>query len=287
MKLVVKDAVSLAASTENEDAWGTAGGNAAWVIDGATGLGDNLLCSAGSDAAAYAKETNAQLENALAAGNANLKSALRRSITELEKWVETNLARKPRDRFELPSAAAAIINILGNVLHMAFLGDVKCVHVRGRECETYGFSPLGALEEQALRELVTIQETHPDADVNEIRRLLTPTLRRNRSLMNIDGGYWVMSNDSRAADNAHYASADVQDGDHVILLSDGFYRLIDTFHVYSTADLACRAMTKGGLQPLYNQLRDLEENDPECRRYPRVKKADDATAVLLSVAGAV
>jgi len=32
-----------------------------------------------------------------------------------------------------------------------------------------------------------------------------------------------------------------------------------------------------------NQLRALEEEDSEGRRFPRLKKSDDATAVLLKV----
>ena len=44
-----------------------------------------------------------------------------------------------------------------------------------------------------------------------------------------------------------------------------------------------RAARDVGLQALYDELRATEAADAECRRYPRLKPRDDATAVLASL----
>jgi hypothetical protein len=42
-----------------------------------------------------------------------------------------------------------------------------------------------------------------------------------------------------------------------------------------------RAAVQKGLPQLGLELRAVEDSDPEGRRFPRFKKSDDATAVLL------
>jgi len=38
-----------------------------------------------------------------------------------------------------------------------------------------------------------------------------------------------------------------------------------------------------GLKALAEELREIEEGDPEGRQFPRFKKSDDATAILLKL----
>ena len=283
MKLVLKDALCEAAMAENEDAWGMNGGEAAWVIDGATGLGEQLLRGALSDAAAYAQQANIQFKSTLKEKNTDLRTDLRRTVKALGEWVQSNLIREPESLFELPSAATGLIKINSDKLNMAFLGDIKCILGRGQNCITYGSSPLEALERNMLEELAGLQRRFPDATAEEIRNALNPILRQNRSLMNTENGYWVMSDDTRAAEHAYCATDSIEPGDQILLMSDGFYRLIDTFNLYSPHNLMARATAPNGLSFLYNELRIVENSDPDGRRYPRVKKSDDATAIFLTI----
>ena len=92
-----------------------------------------------------------------------------------------------------------------------------------------------------------------------------------------------MSADARAAEHAYCATDSIEPGDHILLMSDGFYRLIDTFNLYSPRNFMARATAPNGLSFLYNELRTVEDSDPDGRLYPRVKKSDDATALLLTI----
>jgi hypothetical protein len=79
-----------------------------------------------------------------------------------------------------------------------------------------------------------------------------------------------------------YFAAGVAPGTHVLMLSDGFYRLVDHYHLYSDESLLTAAV-EDGLQVLAQRLRRLEDEDAECRVYPRLKPRDDASALLLVV----
>jgi hypothetical protein len=68
----------------------------------------------------------------------------------------------------------------------------------------------------------------------------------------------------------------------VLLASDGYYRLVDHYNAASDAELV-RRTAELGADAMLAQLRAIEAADPLATRYPRLKIADDATALLLGV----
>ena len=69
-------------------------------------------------------------------------------------------------------------------------------------------------------------------------------------------------------------------GGHVLLASDGFWRLVDPYGVL-TADALMDAVVARGPAAVLADLRAIEAGDAACVRFPRLKVRDDATAVLL------
>jgi serine/threonine protein phosphatase PrpC len=105
--------------------------------------------------------------------------------------------------------------------------------------------------------------------------------RRHRALMNRPEGYWTTDLSGRGLDHIEIERMSARAGDHFLLMSDGFYRLVDTYRRYTYATLIEEAQR--GLPQLLRDLREIEDADPECRKYPRLKPRDDATAVLVRV----
>ena len=73
------------------------------------------------------------------------------------------------------------------------------------------------------------------------------------------------------------------DVDHVLIASDGFFRLVNVFRAYDAAGLIRSALRVGRLAALCAELRRREVDDPTCRRHPRLKSMDDASAVLIRI----
>jgi hypothetical protein len=68
----------------------------------------------------------------------------------------------------------------------------------------------------------------------------------------------------------------------LLLASDGFLALASDYGAYSADTLMTAAMTRG-LKALGEELRAIEAGDAGGDRFPRFKKSDDATALLLKL----
>jgi hypothetical protein len=106
--------------------------------------------------------------------------------------------------------------------------------------------------------------------------------RRHRALANLPEGYWRLDLCENALDHIEVERIAAPPGDCFLLLTDGFYRLVDVYRRYSHGALLAAAQERG-VAALLTELRGIEDEDPECRRYPRLKRCDDATAVLLKM----
>jgi hypothetical protein len=170
-------------------------------------------------------------------------------------------------------------------LRCALLGDCRLLYARHKFAEVHnliGSKRLEALDSRAIR-LAARTRRFPNVIAPALwTGLVLPLLRRNRSLMNKLGGYWVLSLDSDAPEHLVAASLPACFGDTALLMSDGFYRLVDTFRVFTDQTLIKAALERG-VSSLLQQLRRLELGDPACKKYPRLKATDDASAVLITI----
>ena len=57
---------------------------------------------------------------------------------------------------------------------------------------------------------------------------------------------------------------------------------VDVYRAHTPETLLAGSL--GGMERLCAELRAIEAADPQCRRYPRIKPADDAAAICLASA---
>ena len=72
-------------------------------------------------------------------------------------------------------------------------------------------------------------------------------------------------------------------GDRILLCSDGFARLVDTFAAFASYRSLADAVSCDGPEHWIGRLRALEEDDPRGLAHPRLKRSDDASCVLLGL----
>lgn len=119
-------------------------------------------------------------------------------------------------------------------------------------------------------------------DYARLRLAIRDDLRANRNLMNVVGGYWVLGIEPEAAYQMETRAIPLERPAIALLMSDGFYRAVDTFHVIAEDRIVGWAMDQG-LATILAAVRCLEAGDAECIRYPRFKPQDDATALLFEM----
>jgi len=107
-------------------------------------------------------------------------------------------------------------------------------------------------------------------------------LRRARDTVNTGRGYWLLGADAAVGPHVTVASIPLTGPATVLLVTDGFYALVEDYKRYGDRELIATAQTLG-LSILGRELRHIEDDDPVGAKYPRMKKSDDATALLVRV----
>ena len=264
----VEQVVSLAGDDPmNEDVAGWTAG-AAWVIDGATPLGEPYTAGPLTSAAWFAQRLSAQFA-AQSAGLAAAGSAVP-DAAGLVRTVQARLATEIRvaglggTRYP-PSASAVYLAAAGGQVHLAVVGDVEALAMRRTgQAELVSNHLDGRLVQGPDGHLVRWGEI---ADLHEQRQ----------AILHDHGGAHVLTLPPlhpAAVTTRSFAAAELS---RVLLFSDGFGRLRKLGQ-----EGALQAMATGEL-PLCQAgltLRELEKDIHIAP--PEEKNSDDATAVLLS-----
>jgi hypothetical protein len=280
--LTVLDRISLPGrpGKPNEDAMGE-GGSVAFVLDGATGLGDAPLMPGDSDAA-WVSRTAAEALAVHAPGFAgDLDSLVYKATQDVERAFKATRLREAYEAFEIPWATLAMCGVTSGWLNLAFLGDSRLL-VRDEAGAVHHFgAPLKYRKgEQALARKMIAGAGGKTLGIDTIRETVMPQLRAARARVNTPEGYWLVGPDPRAAAHVAKTQMRIGAGAMVLLMTDGFYALIEDYGRYDDAGLI-RAAVGQGLAALGDELREIEACDPAGERYPRMKASDDATAMLI------
>jgi serine/threonine protein phosphatase PrpC len=268
-------AVTAAAESMNEDDYGTAGSYAAWVIDGGTSTTKRLV-DGRSPAAWLANTLSAELTGLR---HTDLREALRNAIDatreKYERLVPLNDIQPP------PSAAISLVGISGNELKVLSLGDVSVAILDKATSSTKVLhGGKRTLTEKSLERTYTqdLENGVPSKEARE--RALAVVDERRMARMNRPGGYWIAGLEPKAADHAVEKSLQLEAGDRILIASDGFMVAEEYGVVPHWSEVL---LGKKGLSDILREVRSVEEQDPEGRTYARLKKSDDATALLLEV----
>lgn len=257
--------------------------HAAFVIDGATGLGDRQFMDGfGSDAAWIAEFAALRFAERLD-GGADPKAVLREVSEEARDTFMAMAGEQPRYAWPLCSLTA--LQTTSTVFRWFGLGD-SCMYILHDNGQSDFVIPIpGAYEweqHRAAEHIARLGGIGAAGVANDDPQTLED-LRRGRALQNTpSGSTWTFGVVPEAAD--HLALVDVPvygGGATALLCSDGLADLVALYKLYDPATLIQRAAT-AGLKSLVSELRHMErEVDPDGLKYPRYKQSDDTTAILL------
>lgn len=281
------DAGTEAGSKVNEDAyglWPREAPRAVWVLDGVTGINDRLLLPGESDAAWFVEQVQEALPALLsAAPDRPAKDLVVALVHELEKrqsaaWLDERGA----DGRETPAASFALVRLLGDHIEIIRLGDcLVLLESRDGTVRVMDHPVLEQMEadtRQTILDLRAAGMTDPKA----ILQHMMPKLRAGRSQRNRSDGYGVLASEQSCVALMHVDRIPANIVRRILLVSDGYYRLVDHYGVMNDQELL-RETDRRGAVALLRQLRGIEAADPLGSEYPRLKLRDDATALLIAV----
>jgi hypothetical protein len=254
-------------SGKNED-WMACSSDLVVVLDGAT-VRTKSGCSHGPSW--FARKLGA----AIIGHGASLSRSLTDILTEaIEDVAALHIGTCDLTDPAAPSAAVAIVRVEEDVIRYLTLGDVTIVADKGDE--------IVAITDNRVSATATAERHEADgfligsAEKTEaMARMKTAEL----AAKNREGGYWIAGSDPTAVEHAITGMWPTSSIRRLAVLTDGAARYVTMFR----PDLSWRAvldiLEHNGPTRLIEDVRLLEHNDPEGRRYPRNKKSDDATVV--------
>lgn len=282
-RIQVIEGLSLPGSPErvNEDALG-AGKSIAFVLDGVTALADTPVMPGKSDAA-WASHVARDLLVAHEA-TSDLRTLVGDVARDIAARFEAERLRPPAARYEIPWTTLSMIRVADGRLDVAFVGDSRVLveTATDDEVHNFGINPSRSAFETRLAEKMLAARKGQTLGVESIRAIVLPDLRRSRDTVNTPQGFWLLGPDAAVGQHISVASLELKGPATVLLATDGFYALVEDYKRYGDRELIATAQTLG-LSILARELRHIEDDDPEGVKYPRMKKSDDATALLVRV----
>jgi len=279
--LDVVDSLSVPGNPEkaNEDALATSG-SAVVVMDGATGLGDSLM--PGKSDAAWLSTFGSRRLMAHIRDGATPRDAVTAALFDAQTSFEALRKRPPAETWETPFASMMLIAQNAAGAEALWFGDCAALVKRPNTAVALIGEAMDKRQNEARR-AARLAEKHSLSPATNIRRPeILEALRKARNFVNTDG-HWAFGPDVRAADHVSGMQIDAPKGTLILLCSDGFLALASDYNAYDADALMDAAQSKG-LKALAEELRAIERDDPDGRKFPRFKTSDDATALLVRVA---
>lgn len=265
---------------ENDDAMG-ATATIAFVLDGVSSLADPPLMKGKSDAAWVAHLARDLLLKHPPGVASDIPGFIRKVAREITARFEAERSRPPAARYELPWTTLSMIAVEPGRLHIAFVGDSRVlVEASDDSVHNYGITPSrGASETKLAQKMISAGK---GLGVDAIRQTVIQDLQRSREMVNMVEGFWLLGADERVGEHLQMATLVLSGPATVLLATDGFYALTEDYKHYGDRELIATSQVVG-LKTLARELRHIEDSDPDGKRYPRMKKSDDATALLVRV----
>lgn len=254
----------------------------AWAIDGATGLGKNIV-SENSDAAWLTNEWNQYLKKNADDFSKSLNQIFKQGIREIKEKYDTLTKGHELEKLDKPSVYIAFARRNNKKLEYFVIGDCMMVVKNQKHTKPYIIEDLGKLDQQVLDRMEELYKGGNYKSVIEARYddEIKNMLSENRLKLNTPGGYWVLSFDEEAID--HGLTGELEDDNYkILLMSDGYYSMVDKYNQCNYSELV--DMTeKMGVKAVYDEIRRIEDEDEDCNKYTRFKKGDDTTCVYLDI----
>ncbi len=253
----------------NEDVL-LAEGDLLGVFDGATSL-DKRRFQGGLTGGLLAARIAAQ---AFHGGHRSLNQLAKEANRSIQK-AQSSESISLNERHKLWSTSLAVVHLDGNQLEYCQAGDALILFIFKDG---------------------TYQEVIPDIDVDRdtlqlwkevqgvsaapIHEVLAEQINKVRLEMNVS--YGVLNGEPEALDFIRHGYADLTGVSDILLFTDGLHLPRENPLEEHDWQSFVRLYLQGGLQAVRDHVRQLQQQDPDCRKYPRFKMHDDIAAVAIS-----
>ncbi|MFZ6760217.1 hypothetical protein ACO0K9_23700 [Undibacterium sp. Ji50W] len=276
------DSLSTAASTnKNEDLVSSFthqdGTLELLVFDGASSVSDRHYLDTGAGDPAWFVQQCAVALKQVATPALSQADSMQLALQALLEQYNALLEAAAMPCYAWPIAALTWLRIHANGEEVSIyaLGDCKSFLLEAN-ASFIDLDPYDNPQEVILKSAIDALR-HEGLDEQARWARLLPMLRERRvsQNMNPQPSILCLYPHGRFAAREHHIK--LKQSDRVLIMTDGFYRLVDSYHLYDTAGLMQACVTRG----LPAMMQKLREHEAGKSGGMTVKKADDATVAML------
>jgi serine/threonine protein phosphatase PrpC len=257
-------------SEVNDDRY-LVGKNIFAVFDGATAILNNYKGPDGTTTAGLAAEI---AKNAFAKEDKPLKElalVATKTIRKAMEEKETDLS----DKAKLWSTTVAAIQLKESTFEWIQIGDSPILIIYKDESHKILFE-----EYDHDKELLTKWSKLAKEGEKEMFKILKEECAQLRRQANVTYGF--LNGEDDLKEFIECGEEPLENIQHILLLTDGLIYPKENLQNKDDFKPIVEAFLKGGINNIKKTVRDIENNDPECVKYPRFKKHDDATVIAIT-----
>lgn len=278
------EVVSHGAKADHNEDWagsfGKPGTTELVIIDGGSSVADrDYIDAPGGDVVWFVTRFAAALEPAIDAGLDQHEAAHAAVAQVYREFLAHGGEEVPLYAWPIAALSWLRAQELDNVhrLELFCLGDCKTL-LRRPDGEVLDLDPFVNPQEAILRAEIERLQREGVGDTAARRVRLQPMLRSRREFQNTVANTNSLCLRPNGPFGARTYTLDVAAGSTILMMTDGFYRLVDTYGLHTPASLFALCV-EHGLQAALAQLRD-HEAAARTTGPAVVKRADDASAIL-------
>ena len=250
------------------------------IFDGASSVSEkNYFDTVAGDAAWFVSTFSALLKEVVTHGLSQHDS-IKLALARFQRDVEASLDLTHIPAYAYPIAAVTWARIIeggaGAAVQVYALGDCK-VFVSNAAGDVRDIDPYENAQEDILKAAIARLKAQGIEDKAQVFAALLPMLRERRAFQNMHDAPTILCMYPQGELKARQYAFDMDRQSQLLAMTDGFYRLVDTYGLYSMEGLV-RRCGETELDTLLQQLRQFEQ-DNLASGAQSVKKSDDASAV--------
>ncbi|WP_275373052.1 protein phosphatase 2C domain-containing protein [Clostridium tertium] len=256
--------------------------NAAWILDGATGLTGKRITEKETDALWYVEALDDYLKKHISSSK-DIKEIIKNAIKEVKEKYSKYDGFNDLEEIDYPCAALALVRFNSKELEYYVIGDCTLIYSQEHESikEIVDRKLIG-LEENILRKMCEVSKVH-NISVLDARKFCNDEVISVRKLKNKSNGYWILEFNEDAVDRGLYNKISINGEISICITSDGFSQFYDTFNLAQDYKAFINLVKESNVEDIFNALYEEQEKDSNCNNYPRLKKKDDTSIVYFDL----
>ena len=250
------------------------------IFDGASSVSEkNYFDTLAGDAAWFVSAFAARLKEVVAPGLSQHDS-IKLALAHFQRDVQARFDLAHIPAYAYPIAAVTWARIIEGgaaaAVQIYALGDCKVFVLTGAG-EVRDIDPYENAQEGVLKAAIAQLKAQGIEDKAQVFAALLPALRERRAFQNTHAAPAILCMYPQGEFAARQYAFDLDRQSQLLAMTDGFYRLADTYGLYSMDGLV-RRCGETDLDTLLQELRQFEQ-DNLASGAQSVKKSDDASAV--------